>query len=160
MAWTDVSDTVKIMALLGRLRPQAYDVFPPHSHAVAHRGDLAALNPQPLPPAEAFAAGAVRMARRLTELAVEADVRGERSGWLGEVVDDWCGTPWPRKWPLPGPWPPLDLGPQPEPWVVAAGRVAGATVFALAASQLGDGELRDVLAQGAQRLAEVAVREG
>ncbi len=160
MAWSDVSQTVKVLALLGKVNPEIFDVFPPHSLGVADRVEAVTLNPQPLPPRDPLVTGAIFMSRRLTQIAVEADVRGEDSaGWLAQIIDEWCGTPWPGKWPRPGPAPIPEGGPQPEPWAVNEARIAGAVVFASMASRLGDGDLQTALASGAERLAEVAAQE-
>jgi len=159
MPWSDVSQTVRMLAMIGRLKKEVFDVFPPHGHRVLDRFDAVALNPQPLPPGEPFVTAAIEMSRRLAELAVEADVRGEDSvGWLARMIEEWCGTPWPPGWPWPGPGPRPDEGPLPDPWVVDEARIAGAVVFASVASRLGDGQLRVAFADGAERLADVAAR--
>jgi hypothetical protein len=160
MSWNDVSRTVKLLALLGGTRKEIFDVFPPYGPWVRDRGDLVALNPQPLPPVDPpLVVGAIVMSRRIAELAVEADVRGESPEWLSRLIDDWCETPWPRRWPWPGPGPAPEGGPRPEPWAVNEARTAGAVVFASVASRLGDGELRAALVDAAERLADVASRE-
>ena len=160
MAWNELSQTVKLLALLGRTRPEVYDAFPPHGPGVLNRFDAVALNPQPIPPGHELVTGALAMARRLAQLAVEAEARGEESaGWVSEIIDDWCGTKWPRKWPWPGPGPRPDEGPFPEPWRVSEARVAGAVVFASLAASLGEGGLRDAFAKGADQLANVAAQE-
>lgn len=163
MPWTDFSQTARLLALLGRTRPEVHDVDPPHGpwRSGLDRLDAVALNPQPLPPRDPVVVAAAAMAARIGALAVEADVRGEQPArWVSEVLEDWCGTPWPRKWPWPGPGPhPLD-GPQPDPWVVGAARAQGALVLASLAAGLGDGELREVLAKGAEQLADAAVHAG
>ncbi len=160
MPWSDVSQTVKVLAMLGKVNPEIFDVFPPHSLGVADRVEAVTLNPQPLPPRDPLVTGAIFMSRRLTQIAVEADVRGEDSaGWLAQIIDEWCGTPWPRKWPRPGLGPTSEGGPHPEPWAVNEARIAGAVVFASMASRLGDGDLQTALANGAERLAEVAAHE-
>lgn len=161
MPWTDFSQTTRLLALLGRARPEIHDVFPPHSHAGLDRFDAVALNPQPLPPRDPVLHSATVLAARLGALAVEADVRGEQpTRWVAEIIDDWCGTPWPRKWPWPGPGPHPADGPQPDPWVISAARAHGAVVLAGLAAGLADGELREVLAKGAEQLADVAVHGG
>jgi hypothetical protein len=161
MPWNDVSQTVRVLALVGRTKKEIFDVFPPHGPLVRDRGDLASLNPQPLPPVDPpLVVGAIAMSRRVAELAVEADVRGEAPAeWLGRLVSEWCETPWPRRWPYPGPGPAPEGGPHPEPWAVSEARIAGAVVFASVASRLGEGDLRAALADAAERLADVASRE-
>lgn len=166
MPGTDVSQTVKLLALMGSIHPESRDVLPPH-HCV-DRGylDWASLNPQPLPPhpPDRLVLGAIRMSNRLVALAVEDAARnGGPPDWVSEVIDDWCATPWPRKWPWPGPGPAPSRdqteGPRPEPWALATAKASGALVFASLAVRLGAGELRDVLINGAERLAEAAVNE-
>jgi len=158
--WNDFSQTVKVLALLGRSRPEIFDAFPPQGIGALDRVEAVALNPQPLPPRDPLVTGAVLMARRLSQLAVEDDVRGQPPAeWLSEVVDEWCGTPWPRKWPWPGPGPGPQEGGVPEPGSVNEARVAGAAVLASIAARLGDGDLREALAHGAERLAEAAAQE-
>lgn len=160
MPWSEVSQMVKVLAMLGRLRPEVYDVFPPQLAAQGRWGEAEALNPQPLPPRDPLVTGAIVMSRQVARFAVEADVRGEDpSSWLSQLVDEWCGTPWPGKWPRPGSGPVPEGGPQPEPWIINEARIAGAVVFALTASRLGEGDLRRVFTEGAERLAEVAARE-
>lgn len=160
MPWNDFSQTVKLLALMGRAKPEVFDVFPPQGAGLLDRVAAAALNPQPLPPRDPLVSGAIQMSQRLAQLAVEADVRGESPAtWLTELVDEWCGTPWPRKWPWPGPGPGPGDGPHPEPWAVNEARAAGAVVLASMASRLGDGELRDTMARAAEQLADVAAQE-
>lgn len=160
MPWNDFSQTVKVLALLGRTRPEIFDAFPPHGVGVLDRVGAVALNPQPLPPRDPLVSGAVIMARRLAELAVESDVRGEAPAeWLTEVIEEWCATPWPRKWPWPGPGPGPEEGSRPEASSVNEARVAGAAVLASMAARLGDGDLREALAHGAERLADAAAQE-
>jgi hypothetical protein len=161
MPWNDVSQTVKVLALLGRTKKEIFDVFPPYGPLVRDRGDLVALNPQPLPPVDPpLVVGAIVMSRRIAELAVEADLRGESPAeWLSRFINEWCDTPWPRHWPWPGPGPAPEGGPRPEPWAINEARTAGAVVFASVASRLGDGELRGALTDAAERLADVASRE-
>lgn len=160
MPWSDVSQMVKVLAVLGRSRPQIYDVFPPQLITVGRWGEAETLNPQPLPPKDPFVAGAISMSRRVAQLAIEADVRGEDpASWVSQLIDEWCGTPWPGKWPQPGPAPVPEGGPHPEPWTINEARISGAVVFALTASRLGDGDLRKALTDGAERLADVASRE-
>jgi hypothetical protein len=160
MPWNDLSQTVKVLALMGRAKPEVFDVFPPHDPGVLDRVESVALNPQPLPPRDPLVTGAVIMSRRLAQLAVEADVQGEEPAeWLAQIIDEWCRTPWPRKWPWPGPGPGPGDGPSPEPWAVNEARTAGAVVLASMAARLGEGDLREALARGAERLADTAAQE-
>jgi len=148
---------LKLLTLIGQIRQQAWDAIIPHgprTRAANDRLARVALNPQPLPPREAFLVGAGEMAAEIARLAIEADVRGEGGGAriVYETIDDWCGTPWPHKWPLP--WPGPD--PDPHPWDVALARVVGAVVFASIGSRLGEGELQSAFLEGAERLAVTA----
>jgi hypothetical protein len=78
-------------------------------------GDEVALNPQPLPPREAFLIAAARAVIRRAELLQEIagaifDEGSERgiiivSGYTSRFSDDWCGTEFRLRWPLPGPRP-------------------------------------------------------
>jgi hypothetical protein len=159
MPWDDASPTVRLLALLGSLRPEAYDVLPPHSARFLERFDAVSLNPQPLPPRDPLVTGAIVMSRRLVELALEANLRGEDSReWLSQIVDEWCGTPWPRRWPWPGPGPFPDTGPQPDPWALNEARAVGAVVFASSASKIREDGLRSALSEAAEKLADVAMR--
>jgi hypothetical protein len=160
MPWDEFSQTVKLLALISRAKPEVFDVFPPYDREVLDRLDAVALNPQPLPPRDPLVIGAILMSRRLVQLAVEADVRGdEPAEWLGRIIEEWCGTPWPSKWPWPGPGPGPEDGPFPDPWAVSQARTMGAVVLASTAARLGAGDLRDVLATSAERLAEAAAHE-
>lgn len=157
MPWNEFSPIVRVLAIAARVNKSVFDVFPPQFHGLADRVEGVALNPQPLPPQDPLISGAFSMCQRLVQLAVEATVRGEEPApWLGQVVDEWCGTPWPLSWPWPGPGPHPQDGPVPDPWAVNEARMAGALVFASMASRLADGDLREALAQGAERLADVA----
>lgn len=149
-----------LLSMVGRIDPRAYDAIIPHGPAqrFRHQIDAVALNPQPLPPAEVLQLGAARMAHDVMRLAVEQEATGTFDGqWLLELVDDWCGTPWPRKWPWPGAGPRPGEGPQPDPWDVQQARLVGAIVFSSVADRLGDTELSGVLHKSVQRLAETAL---
>ena len=146
-----------LLSIIGGIRPEAWDAIIPHGPVLRSPLERVALNPQPLPPKEAFLVSAADLANEITRIAVELDVRGESPvGFVNELIEDWCGTPWPRKWPWPWPGPRPDQGPQPDPWDVAAARVVGAIVLANVGSRLGEGELSGALLAGAERLAEVA----
>jgi hypothetical protein len=148
------------LSVVARIRPEVWDAIVPHGPRFRARGDLVALNPQPLPPAEAFLVGAAEMAHEFLRVALESDVRGDSAaGFVRDFLDDWCATPWPRKWPWPWPGPRPDEGPLPDPWVVQSGRVIGAIIFASVGSRLADGELKAVFSEGADRLAEAAIEE-
>ena len=102
--------------------------------------------------------GAAEMAHSVVRMAVESEVRGESAvAFVREFVDDWCGTPWPHRWPWPWPWP--GPGPDPDPWIVQTGRVVGAIVFASVGSRLAEGELRAAFLKGAEQLVETATSD-
>ena len=148
---------IDLLASIGRLPPQALDAIIPQWDGGHTRLETVALNPQPLPPAEAFIVGAARMAHDVARAAIKAQVGGHSSEkFVSELIDDWCGTPWPRKWPWPWPGPRSEEGPHPEPWVVDLARISGAIVFANYGTRLGKGALGDVFMAGAERLAEAA----
>lgn len=150
---------VQLLKLIGAIHPQAWDAIYPHGPALHTRAHLASLNPQPLPPRENFAVSAATMAHELVRLAVETEVRGESAaGFVKDFVDDWCGTPWPHKWPWPWPGPRPQGGPLPDPWDVNVARIIGATVLASAGSRLGESKLSTVLLNGAESLADAATR--
>ena len=83
--------------------------FPSSSHI----GNIAALNPQPLPPRIAFmlslSQDVVDRVALIHEVAEGIGQQGEKqgiiivSGLISRFVDDWCGTGWRPKWPFPGP---------------------------------------------------------
>ncbi len=158
----DLSQTVKLLALVGSIHPESWDAWKPQWSAERGYLDWASLNPQPLPPhpPDKFVLAAVRMSYRLVTLAVEDAARNQGTvEWVSEMIDDWCPTPWPRKWPRPGPGFGPEDNPQPEPWSVAMAKASGAVVLASMAVRLGEGELRDALVKGAEKLAEAAVNE-
>lgn len=149
--------SAQLLSIIARMNPAIWDAIIPHGPRMSSRVDQVALNPQPLPPKEALLVGAAEMAHRVAGLAIEAELRGESAtGFVREFIDDWCGTPWPRKWPWPWPGPhPID-GPSPEPWLIGDARVVGAIVFASIGARLGEGELGSVLLAGAEQLVEAA----
>lgn len=92
--------------------------------------DLAALNPQPLPPVDT----GIAVARRLATVALRhaSAAGGEQGGqMLRAFVDDWCGTMWrfrvPRGpgWPVGEPRPP-----RPEESLVLGAALIRASGFA------------------------------
>ena len=148
-----------LLTIIGRISPEAWDAIIPHGpirRAWFGTGlDAVALNPQPLPPRD-FVVSAAAMARDIGRFAIEQNATGHASAaWVSDLIDDWCGTPWPRRWPSP--WPGPRFGePDPSPWDIASARMAGAIVFANLAARLGEGELAKALLKGADRLADAA----
>lgn len=169
-----------VVSVITRIHPSVYDaIFPrglqrhvgtPSQIPHAGPGQGAWLNPQPLPPrtlAESVQLEAAAMSQAVIQLAVNDNLRGNAHDFqmLREFIDEWCKTPWPRKWPLPrpvpGPWP--FPGPSPDPWIdgfgdelVRTSRLVGAMVFSSAADGLGDEALRTALRDGAERLMSAA----
>lgn len=151
---------IDFLVAIGRIPPQAWDAIIPKWSGGHSRFDAVSLNPQPLPPVEMFLISAAQMAHDVARVAVEAQAGGNTSAeFLSELIDDWCGTPWPRKWPWPWPGPRPGEGPLPDPWLINTARITGAVVFASYGARLGKGELSEVLLSGADRLAEVATSE-
>jgi len=150
---------VQLLKIIAAIPPEAWDAIIPHGPAYRTRADLASLNPQPLPPRDSFAISAATMAHELVRLAVETEVRGESAAvFVKDFIDDWCGTPWPNKWPWPGPGPRPKEGGRADPLEVSMGRVIGATVLASAGGRLGETKLANALLNGAESLAEAALR--
>ena len=154
--------TSELLQIIGRINPAAWDFIIPHGPLVGPRGaaaasraDIAALNPQPLPPEpDPWLIEAAAMARELVQQAVFDSMRGQSDpGWVREIIDDWCGTPWPRKWPWPWPGP----GPDPDPRQVQEARLVGAVILASYGSRLRESDLGGVLTDLADRLGEAAL---
>jgi hypothetical protein len=149
---------VPLLKLMATIPPGAWDAIIPHGPAFHSHGGLASHHAQALPPKYAFAVGAAEMAHELVRIAVETEVRGESAAvFVKAFIDDWCGTPWPHKWPWPWPWPRWKDGPHPEPWEVNTARIIGATVLASAGGRLGDTKLASALVNGAESLAAAAI---
>jgi hypothetical protein len=156
-----LANIVRLLAVLGRINPAALDAIFPHGPVDPH-GAVArvALNPQPLPPKEAFLNASAAVANDIAFAAISAEAAGSDAAAriVSKAVDDWCGNsprpiPWPHPWPFP--WPPE---PEPHPdWDVAASRVVGALTLASVASRLEDGPTRDALAKGAEQLLDVGL---
>jgi hypothetical protein len=159
-----------LLSVVARIHPQVWDAIYPHGPAIgvtepvagfASRLDRVALNPQPLPPREAFLLGAAELAHEIVRTALGIEARGDSSlSFVRDTIDDWCGTPWPHKWPLPWPGPHRGDGPHPEPWDaydIQAGRIIGGIVFASIAERILDDKLSAVFADGAERLTEAAL---
>jgi hypothetical protein len=159
---------VRLLAVLGKIDPAVWDAIIPHgpiqrlSVARSFRpgGELVALNPQPLPPKEAFLIESAAVAHDIAYAAINAEAaRSDAVGpMVSEAIRGWCGNeprPWPRPWPIP--WPPE---PEPNPdWDIDASRVVGALSLANVASRLDEGPARDALTQGAEQLLEVGLEQ-
>lgn len=163
----DRRDLVRLLAMLGRIDPRLWDFIVPQWYKAGYGMQQAYAAPMPYAGGDrdTYALDAARLAHEVVGLAAVDDARGQdAASWVARVIDDWCGTGWPRPWPRPRPWPWPDPdpepGPQPDPWVrdlVATGQVAAAVVFASAASRMRGGDLADALGDGAARLAEAAI---
>lgn len=153
------SHTIDVLSLVARLHPAIWDAIHPQGPVFQRLADRVALNPQPLPPGpDPFLLAAARMSSDFAGLAVAADVRGESSKeWVRELIDDWCGTPWPRKWPWPWPGPRPDEGRVVDPELVSQARMVGAIIFASLGTRLAEGDLSSTFVDGAERLVEAAV---
>lgn len=109
--------SMQAISIIGRLHPEIFDILGTPTATVGRvrsRVDLAALNPQPLPPGPqgALATG-VRAAAELVRLAATAH---QLHVAFDVDPDDWCGTR-PRV-PIPWPYPPVTVDPDPHPWLV------------------------------------------
>ena len=108
--WGPSSELLKlILTLIVSLRPELSDALKPHS-----RIDLAALNPQPLPPRPAFLTALARTVVERAELIQDiADVHGQDEqqsiiigGYPVRFAEEICGNDFRLKWPFPHPPPP------------------------------------------------------
>jgi hypothetical protein len=125
------------------------------------RFDAVALNPQPLPPREAFLVEFARAAAdRLALIQETADLigsNGDRQGIIvvggrvSELVDEFCGTGWPKKFP------PKPPGPDPDPRFSATELILAASRFLTAAGGVANPQLADELNRAGERLMDEAV---
>lgn len=168
-----MANLVQLMSIFSRVDPVIRDAIIPHGPAIRGvRSRLPApgveveLNPQPLPPRSQLALASADVALRIADAAAAAEAAGEGSAsrLIQRVTDEWCGTvprpriPWP--WPHPWPWPPIRDPEMLGDADIAAARLVGAFALAAAAFSMAEGEARDALARGAERLAETAVGGG
>lgn len=107
--WLSSSDLLALIwTLILRDYPALYDAHIPNSLS-----ERARLNPQPLPPRQAFLESLTRTivdrAELMQEIADSAGGQGEQraiiivSGYLGRFVDDFCATGFKLRWPFRGP---------------------------------------------------------
>jgi hypothetical protein len=108
--WGPSSEFLKlILTLIVSLRPELSDALKPHS-----RIDLAALNPQPLPPRPAFLTALARTVVERAELIQDiADVHSQDEqqsiiigGYAVRFAEEICGNDFRLKWPFLHPLPP------------------------------------------------------
>ncbi|MGA4508585.1 hypothetical protein ACQB6R_09160 [Propionibacteriaceae bacterium G1746] len=97
-----------------------------------------ALNPQPLPPKEL---GEALMIAVFTRSAASGHER------FAEILDDWCGTGWPGKFP------PRPKGYEFDPQVLLGAAFAAADL----AMAVDDADLAGMLGKGARQLFETAI---
>lgn len=98
-----------ILAAILERHPELWDVVGPGW------GSAVALNPQPLPPRFGFMVSLAQTVAGRAELLQElADATGRNGGskgrssvgdYLSRLVDEFCGTGFRLRWPLPGPRP-------------------------------------------------------
>jgi hypothetical protein len=165
-------DLARLLTVLGRVNPAIWDVIVPmgpryfESFSAASRRSQVELNPQPIPPGRRLQFASARVAHQIADAAVAAEAAGVGEGaerLVSRAVDDWCGTPPPHiPIPWPGPWPgppwlldATDIGPR----EIATSRAIGALVLASVASRVPDGEAREALGRGAERLLESALAD-
>lgn len=107
--------SMQAISIIGRFHPEIFDILGTPTATVGRfrsRFDEVALNPQPLPPGEAFTTG-VRVAAELVRLASTAQ---QLRASFEVDVDDWCGTP--PHIPIPWPHTPVTVDPDPHPWLL------------------------------------------
>ena len=165
----------KLMLILARMNPAMYDALIPHSHvtAVPHvtamarmstagaPGEEVMLNPQPLPPRDAFLVASAEAAHDIARAAIAAEAAGGSArAVIASAMDEWCGTPrpWPWPWPWPGPWSTNGGDPEPHPdWDYDASRLVGSLTLASVAARMKYGDARIAIEQGAEQLLETAL---
>jgi hypothetical protein len=109
--WLRSSELAKlVLAFVASLRPEIFDAIKPHSLI-----ELVELNPQPLPPRQAFLASLARIiidrAEFMQEFAQSIRSQGEEqgiiivSGYLSRFADDLCPDIFRLKWPFGKPRP-------------------------------------------------------
>lgn len=153
----------QLATILARSNPKLWEMLHPHEPSVgfrANRFDHVLLNPQPLPPKEAFLVASAQAAHDIANAVIAAEAAGGSPEHVMRAIEDWCGTPrpFPWPWPWPGPWP----GPDPEPhpdWDVAASRLVGALTLGGVAARMRESPARDLLERGADQLLDAAVNQ-
>lgn len=142
-----------LAALIISRHPEATDAIFPH-------GPISKWNPRTAIPRDAVfarqpdqaqieaAAMVHEVADGVVRVAVEMNLRGDEDGaakMVGELIDDWCGTPWP--------------GPRWDSTSINDARLVGAITFASFAARMGEGPLQKTFASGAQSLVEASVKQ-
>jgi hypothetical protein len=162
-------DLARFLTVFGHVSPSIYDAIFPHGPLVAFgrasKQAQVALNPQPIPPGHELLLASANVAHEIAMAAVAAEAAGTEgaSTIVTRAVDDWCGTrpphipiPWPGPWP--GPWTTDYPGPDMDA-IVPASRLVGALSFAAVASRMAEGDARDALTRGAEKLLETALSQ-
>jgi hypothetical protein len=166
----NTAETVQILRVLARLRPEVWDLIDIHGPLFTSAGsrrssllDEVALNPQPLPPRERLQVAVQVTARAVAEAAIATQMAGRDPGEvLQDVGDDWCPTPpgpkipWPRRWPRP--WPidePFPIEPED---LIPAIQIEAGLVFQSYALGIADEQLSGAFSQLADRLVDTAVQ--
>ncbi len=157
-----------LLSIIARINPQIWDYIYPHGPVIGYSAsptigiapviDRVALNPQPLPPGDRFLVGAAELAHDIVRTAVGMEARGESAlTFVTDTIDDWCGTPWPHKFPFPWPGPRRDPELDPHAFDVQAGRIIAAIIFTSVAERVGDEKFSAVFADGAEKLTNAAI---
>jgi hypothetical protein len=125
-------------------------------------GETVALNPQPLPPRFAFliavAQAVISRAELLQEIANATSRQGEQhgiiivGGFTTRFSDDWCGTGFRLRYPLPGPRPRWFLDE-----LNGLDLMVVATQFEHAAKEAYSGDLRQHFADATTKFVEAAL---
>jgi hypothetical protein len=152
--WRDRLDSrAEIFRTIARRFPAVWDLLG------GDRFDSVALNPQPLPPRAMFAVEFARAAvdrlvliqETADAIANGADQRGIIivGGRISQLVDDICGTTFPRKFPVP-PRP----GPEPDPRLSGTELILMGTYFLESSRLVANEQLGTEFAKAGERLVE------
>lgn len=146
------------LASILRMHPEIYDAI----GGGQTLSDEVALNPQPLPPRYAFliavAQAVIHRAELFQEMADLTPHDGSQqgiiivSGYSDRFTDDWCGTGWRLRYPVPGPRP--DWFPE---QLDGLDLLVLATQFDQGAKQAFSPDLRKHLAKASAKFAEAGV---
>ena len=140
------------LEFLAHLDDRVWELVGGGPQGLRRRHDLAALNPQPLPPVDAGRLLLQVMARGI--IVVGGRDGDARESFMADI-EDWCGTGWPKHWPHP---PQPDPSPDPRAHVVPSTLLGGALAAAELAASYPEGEMQDLFAKAADQLTEAALR--
>lgn len=136
------------LGLVIALNPKAADVIPRGPLRAFVAGHIAAeLNPQPLPPS------GVPIGAHLMQEVVRAGIADGFGSAFGEDIDQWCGTGWPKRWPVPPP------EPDPHPWRTGETLLGGMLALADVAAHYSDPRVVKVLDEAIEQLADAVVEQ-